>query len=179
MYYVCQECHNAKVGPNRWRFLIQSLQDLNDNLKKIGSCLFLLKESPTEMFKKYFKEWNIKKLTLRISQDVLELLENNPKSMGPMKNNEHPLLIEKNVMKPADNVKNCETVVTDPGDKSKSRLIFAGRQVIEEQSTYEALFTEQQFEEERKEYYEEYAVNPALAFPRPIYDSAFDENASQ
>jgi hypothetical protein len=43
--------------------------------------------------------------TQRSSQDVLELLENNPKSMGPMKNNEHPLLIEKNVMKPADNVK--------------------------------------------------------------------------
>ncbi|EFX64839.1 hypothetical protein DAPPUDRAFT_65902, partial [Daphnia pulex] len=57
---------NAKVGPNRWRFLIQSLQDLNDNLKKIGSCLFLLKESPTEMFKKYFKEWNIKKLTFEV-----------------------------------------------------------------------------------------------------------------
>ncbi len=46
--------------------------------------------------------------------------------------------------------------------------ILSGRQVIEEQSTYEELFTEQQFEEERKEYYEEYAVNPALAFPRPI-----------
>ncbi|EFX82942.1 hypothetical protein DAPPUDRAFT_315992 [Daphnia pulex] len=61
----------------------------------------------------------------------------------------------------------------------KVTLDFAGRQVIEEQSTYEELFTEQQFEEERKEYYEEYAVNPALAFPRPIYDSAFDENASQ
>lgn len=40
--------------------------------------------------------------------------------------------------------------------------------MIEEQSTYEELFEEQQFEEERKEYYDEYAVNPALAFPRPI-----------
>ena len=33
--------------------------------------------------------------------------------------------------------------------------IFSGRQVIEEQSTYEELFTEQQFEEERKEYYKQ------------------------
>ncbi|EFX87055.1 RAD54B meiotic recombination protein, partial [Daphnia pulex] len=43
--------------------------------------------------------------TQRSSQDVLELLENNPKSMGPMKNNEPQLLIEKNVMKPVDGVK--------------------------------------------------------------------------
>ena len=41
--------------------------------------------------------------------------------------------------------------------------------MIEEKSTYEELFTEQQFDaEERQEYYDEYAVNPALAFPRPI-----------
>jgi hypothetical protein len=53
-------------------------------------------------------------------------------------------------------------------------VIFLGRQVIEEQSTYEELFTEQQFEEERKEYYEEYAVNPALAFPRPIVITFLD-----
>ncbi|EFX85418.1 DNA photolyase 1 [Daphnia pulex] len=57
---------NAKVGPNRWRFLVQSLQDLDDNLKKIGSRLFILKGSPTETFKKVFKEWNVKKLTFEV-----------------------------------------------------------------------------------------------------------------
>ena len=40
--------------------------------------------------------------------------------------------------------------------------------MIEEKSTYEELFTEQQFAEERQDYYDEYAVNPALAFPRSI-----------
>lgn len=70
-YYTCQIMifrfvKNAKVGPNRWRFLVQSLQDLDDNLKKIGSRLFILKGSPTEMFKKYFKEWNVKKLTFEV-----------------------------------------------------------------------------------------------------------------
>ena len=40
--------------------------------------------------------------------------------------------------------------------------------MIEEKSTYEELFTEQQFAEDRQEYYDEYAVNPALVFPRPI-----------
>lgn len=72
--------------------------------------------------------------------------------------------------------------------------------MIEEQRNYDELFTEQKFEEESKEYYDEYAVNPALAFPRPIviyqiykfekmntsncffslkYDSTFDESPSQ
>ena len=57
---------NAKVGPNRWRFLVQSLQNLDDNLKKIGSRLFILKGTPTETFKKLFKEWNVKKLTFEV-----------------------------------------------------------------------------------------------------------------
>ncbi|KAI9556441.1 hypothetical protein GHT06_016229 [Daphnia sinensis] len=61
----------------------------------------------------------------------------------------------------------------------KVTLDFAGRQVIEEQSTYDELFEEQQFEEERKEYYDEYAVNPALAFPRPIYDTVLENSSSQ
>ena len=43
--------------------------------------------------------------------------------------------------------------------------------MIEEQNTYEELFNEQFFEEEsKKEYYDEYAVNPALTFPRPMVD---------
>lgn len=54
---------NAKVGPNRWRFLIQSLNDLDSSLKKIGSRLFLIKGKPLESFQKIFKEWNVKLLT--------------------------------------------------------------------------------------------------------------------
>ncbi|XP_057372657.1 cryptochrome-2-like isoform X1 [Daphnia carinata] len=57
---------NARVGPNRWRFLIQSLQDLDNNLKKIGSRLFVVKGSPLEVFKKLLKEWNVKKLTFEV-----------------------------------------------------------------------------------------------------------------
>lgn len=52
--------------------------------------------------------------------------------------------------------------------KGQFSLPTIGRQVIEEQSNYDELFTEQQFEADAKEYYDEYAVNPALAMPRPI-----------
>ena len=54
------------MGPNRWRFLIQTLQDLDQNLRKIGSRLFLVKGKPKETFEKLFKEWNVKKLTFEV-----------------------------------------------------------------------------------------------------------------
>lgn len=57
---------NARVGPNRWRFLVQTLQDLDQNLRKIGSRLFLVKGKPLETFEKLFKDWNVKKLTFEV-----------------------------------------------------------------------------------------------------------------
>lgn len=54
---------NARVGANRWRFLIQSLQDLDNSLKKLGSRLFLIKGSPEDIFPRLLKKWNVKKLT--------------------------------------------------------------------------------------------------------------------
>ena len=52
---------NANVGENRWRFLQQTLEDLDDSLKKLGSRLFVLKGNPEEVLEKYFKKWNVKK----------------------------------------------------------------------------------------------------------------------
>jgi len=60
---------NARCGPNRWRFLIQSLKDLDDNLKLLGSRLFILKGDPVETFEKFFKDWNVKKLTFEIDTE--------------------------------------------------------------------------------------------------------------
>lgn len=50
---------NAKVGPNRWRFLVQSLKDLNENLQKKNSRLILIKGQPNKVFAEKIKEWNI------------------------------------------------------------------------------------------------------------------------
>ena len=48
-----------------------------------------------------------------------------------------------------------------------------GRQVVEEHDTFDELFVEPQFEEESNpEYYDQYSVNPAPAFPRPIVIAA-------
>lgn len=52
-----------RVGSNRWRFLIQSLEDLDASLKALGSRLFVLRGTPEEVFQKLFKEWSIKVIT--------------------------------------------------------------------------------------------------------------------
>ena len=60
---------NARVGPNRWRFLIESLKDLDQNLRKIGSRLFLVRGKPAESFEILFKDWNVKKLTFEVDTE--------------------------------------------------------------------------------------------------------------
>jgi len=50
----------------RWRFLVQSLNNLDANLRTIGSRLYIIKGNPQESFQTLFKEWNVKKLTFEI-----------------------------------------------------------------------------------------------------------------
>jgi cryptochrome len=51
------------VGANRYQFLLESLEDLNQNLIKIGLRLFLLKGKPTDVFPVVFSRWGINTLT--------------------------------------------------------------------------------------------------------------------
>ncbi|XP_063234251.1 cryptochrome-2 [Bacillus rossius redtenbacheri] len=52
-----------RVGPNRWRCLQQSLADLDNNLKAIGTRLYVLRGKPEEVFREIFSSWDIKRLT--------------------------------------------------------------------------------------------------------------------
>ncbi|KAL0891903.1 hypothetical protein ABMA27_015151 [Loxostege sticticalis] len=61
--YVIDPDIKNKVGQNRLRFLIQSLQDLDSNLRKLNSRLFVLKGKATELFPKLFDEWQVKYLS--------------------------------------------------------------------------------------------------------------------
>lgn len=54
---------NGKVGENRWRFLVQSLQDLDRQLKALGTRLFVMKGSPPDVFRSIFQKWNVEKIT--------------------------------------------------------------------------------------------------------------------
>ena len=59
----------AKVGPNRWRFLLESLSDLNTNLKKKNSSLIILKGEPKTILNEKFKEWSIKLLCYELDTE--------------------------------------------------------------------------------------------------------------
>ncbi|XP_072291784.1 cryptochrome-2 isoform X3 [Eucyclogobius newberryi] len=53
----------ANVGINRWRFLLEALEDLDNSLKKLNSRLFVVRGQPTDVFPRLFKEWNVTRLT--------------------------------------------------------------------------------------------------------------------
>ncbi|XP_029952419.1 cryptochrome-2 isoform X2 [Salarias fasciatus] len=53
----------ANVGINRWRFLLEALEDLDSSLKKLNSRLFVVRGQPTDVFPRLIKEWNVTRLT--------------------------------------------------------------------------------------------------------------------
>uniref|UniRef100_A0A671MTT2 Cryptochrome-2-like n=1 Tax=Sinocyclocheilus anshuiensis TaxID=1608454 RepID=A0A671MTT2_9TELE len=46
---------SANVGINRWRFLLESLEDLDTSLRKLNSRLFVVRGQPAEVFPRLFK----------------------------------------------------------------------------------------------------------------------------
>jgi len=59
----------AKVSVNRWRFLLESLQDLDKNLRNLGSRLFIVEGQPIDVLPKLIKQWNITKLTFEYDSE--------------------------------------------------------------------------------------------------------------
>lgn len=57
------------VGINRWRFLLESLHDLDTGLRKLNSRLYVVRGNPQEMLPKLFKEWQISKLTFEVDTE--------------------------------------------------------------------------------------------------------------
>ncbi|NWV00793.1 CRY1 protein, partial [Upupa epops] len=46
---------SSNVGINRWRFLLQCLEDLDANLRKLNSRLFVIRGQPADVFPRLFK----------------------------------------------------------------------------------------------------------------------------
>ena len=60
---------NGKVGSNRWRFLLQSLEDLNKKLIEKNSRLILLQGRPSELLKEKMIEWKIDLLCFEVDTE--------------------------------------------------------------------------------------------------------------
>ncbi|XP_026485074.2 cryptochrome-1-like isoform X1 [Vanessa tameamea] len=54
---------SSNVGINKWRFLLQCLEDLDNNLKKLNSRLFVVRGQPADALPKLFREWGTTALT--------------------------------------------------------------------------------------------------------------------
>ena len=64
---------NATVGANRWRFLVQSLKDLDTSLRSLGSRLYVVRGSPDEVFPRVFDSWKVRKITWEIDTEPYAL----------------------------------------------------------------------------------------------------------
>ena len=62
----CSAEDKMTVSPNRWHFLLQSLQDLDKSLAQCGSRLFVLKARPMDVLPSLFKEWDITRLSFEV-----------------------------------------------------------------------------------------------------------------
>jgi len=48
---------SSNVGTNKWRFLLQCLEDLDTSLRKLNSRLFVVRGQPADVLPTLFKEW--------------------------------------------------------------------------------------------------------------------------
>ena len=58
-----------QVSGNKWQFLLESLKDLDDSLKKCRSRLYVLRGQPIDILSQLFKEWKITKLTFEVDSE--------------------------------------------------------------------------------------------------------------
>ncbi|VVC94173.1 unnamed protein product [Leptidea sinapis] len=54
---------SSNGGINKWRFLLQCLEDLDRSLRKLNSRLFVVRGQPADALPKLFREWGITTLT--------------------------------------------------------------------------------------------------------------------
>ncbi|XP_058800543.1 cryptochrome-1 isoform X2 [Phymastichus coffea] len=54
---------STNVSINKWRFLLQCLEDLDRSLRKLNSRLFVIRGQPADALPKLFKEWRTTSLT--------------------------------------------------------------------------------------------------------------------
>ncbi|XP_045542558.1 cryptochrome-1 [Papilio machaon] len=53
----------SNVGINKWRFLLECLEDLDNSLRKLNSRLFVVRGQPADALPKLFREWGTTELT--------------------------------------------------------------------------------------------------------------------
>nr|AXE72850.1 6-4 photolyase [Chlamydomonas sp. ICE-L] len=63
-----------KVGVNRFKFLMQSLTDLNDSFEARGSRLLVLRGKPEDVLPQVFKDWQVDELCYEVDTEPYAVL---------------------------------------------------------------------------------------------------------
>nr|XP_028590509.1 cryptochrome-2-like isoform X3 [Podarcis muralis] len=53
----------TRMGTKRWHFLLQTLEDLQTNLKKLNSCLWIIQGEYEAVLREHVQKWNITQVT--------------------------------------------------------------------------------------------------------------------
>ncbi|KAH9490127.1 Cryptochrome-1 [Bulinus truncatus] len=61
--------NSSKIGINRWRFLLQSLENLDNNLKSLNLRLYVVRGKPETELPRLCKEWEITRLTFEVDTE--------------------------------------------------------------------------------------------------------------
>lgn len=54
---------SSQAGINKWRFLLQCLEDLDASLRKLNSRLYVVRGQPADVLPRLFVEWSVKVLS--------------------------------------------------------------------------------------------------------------------
>ena len=60
---------HSKISGNRWNFLLESLRDLDSQLARLGSHLFVVRGREIEVLPKLFTEWGVSRLSFEADSD--------------------------------------------------------------------------------------------------------------
>jgi cryptochrome len=71
--FVLDPHFGSAVGSNRWRFLMESLDDLNSSLMKLDSRLLVIRGSPEETIPSLLKKWNVQVLGFEVDSEPYAL----------------------------------------------------------------------------------------------------------
>ncbi|GFT83862.1 cryptochrome-1 [Nephila pilipes] len=103
---------SSNVGINKWRFLLQCLENLDSNLRKLNSRLFVIRGQPADVFPRLFKLWKTTHLTF----------EKDPEPYGRIRDHNTTTMAQENgvtvISRTSHTLYRLEKIVQKNGNKS-------------------------------------------------------------
>jgi len=114
---------SSNVGTNKWRFLLQCLEDLDTSLRRLNSRLFVIRGQPADVLPSLFKEWGTTYFTFEEDPEPFGRVRDNNivamcREMGISVTHEHShtlysldKIIDKNLGKPPLTYKQFQKII--------------------------------------------------------------------